>query len=358
MKDTLIKNIKSHVIKAPLIYPFRTALGQHNHLENIIVELELNDGTKGYGEAAIATHITGETIEGTLKNLKNTVESLIGKDVSKYRRLSDELNERLSANKSALAGLEISIADAFCRQKKIPLWKLFGNRPKRIVSDITIVISSLEETEEAVRAFLKQGFRTFKIKVGRDEKLDLKRVMAVHKTAPRSRLYIDANQGYTAEETLDFLKLLKENGIVPALVEQPVPRNDFEGLKKVSRLAGTLICADESVKSLDDVKKIIRHNAAGAVNIKFMKFGLFRGHDVYTLCQRHGLKLMIGGMMETSVSMTAAAHFAAGLGGIDFIDLDCPFFIKKGWERNPYLSKSGVYDLKKSKPGIGITPDK
>ncbi|MBF0494019.1 MAG: hypothetical protein HQL28_02670 [Candidatus Omnitrophica bacterium] len=59
-------------------------------------------------------------------------------------------------------------------------------------------------------------------------------------------------------------------------------------------------------------------------------------------------------MLETSLAMTASAHFAAGLGGFKYIDLDTPFFIKGDKEKNPYLSASGVYHLKHAKPGIGI----
>ena len=74
------------------------------------------------------------------------------------------------------------------------------------------------------------------------------------------------------------------------------------------------------------------------------------------LGKANGMKLMIGGMMETSLAMTASAHLASGLGGFDYIDLDTPFFIKPGFDRNPYLSQRGVYDLRKVKAGIGIIP--
>ena len=65
---------------------------------------------------------------------------------------------------------------------------------------------------------------------------------------------------------------------------------------------------------------------------------------------------MIGGMMESSLAMTAGAHLALGLGGFDYVDLDTPFFIKRGWDRNPYLNSRGIYDLRKVKSGIGIIP--
>ncbi|MDD5747261.1 MAG: dipeptide epimerase [Candidatus Omnitrophica bacterium] len=355
-KHSTIKQATAVVVQAPLIYPFRTALGQHDNLENIIFCLELRDGTKGYGEAAVATHITGETVAQTLANLKTIGVGLQGKDVSEYLTLSAELHERFSNNKSAIAAIEMAIMDALCRQWQIPLWRFFGSRPQRIVSDITIVISSETETEQAVKAFVKQGFRAFKVKIGRDQDLDLKRVLAVKRLAPKARIYLDANQGYSSQDTLRFLKLLRQNRVVPDLIEQPVPKSDFEGLIKVSRLGKVPVCADESAGSLTDVNRIIRFKAAAAVNIKLMKFGLFRAREVYSLAKANGLRLMIGGMMETSLSMTAAAHLAAGLGGIEYIDLDCPFFIKPGWEKNPYLSSRGVYDLEKVKAGIGIVP--
>ena len=85
-----------------------------------------------------------------------------------------------------------------------------------------------------------------------------------------------------------------------------------------------------------------------------MKTGILHARKIALLAQAAGVKLMIGGMMESSLAMTTSAHVAAGLGCFDFIDLDTPFFIKKGWDKNPFLSSSGVYDLGKVKAGIGI----
>ncbi len=96
-------------------------------------------------------------------------------------------------------------------------------------TDITIVIADLEETKARAKAFKAQGFRAFKIKIGRDMDMDFKRVEAVCSIAPRSQIILDANQGYSARQTLQFLKLLSKAGIVPDLIEQPVPRADWEG---------------------------------------------------------------------------------------------------------------------------------
>jgi L-alanine-DL-glutamate epimerase-like enolase superfamily enzyme len=258
-------------------------------------------------------------------------------------------------NKSAVAAVETAIFDALTRYLRVPLWRLWASAPKRLRTDITLVIADLEETRAKARDFKKQGFRAFKIKIGRDMDLDFKRVEAVCTIAPRSQIILDANQGYSSKETLQFLKSLRKAGIMPDVIEQPVPKADWEGLKQVTRESKVCVCADESASSLPDAIRIIKEKAAGAINIKLMKTGLIHSLEISRLAHAAGVKLMIGGMMESNLAMTASAHLAAGLGYFDFIDLDTPFFIEGEVSRNPYLSPQGIYDLIKVKSGIGIS---
>jgi L-Ala-D/L-Glu epimerase len=357
-KSSLVVKTSLKFFQAPLYQPFRIATGQHDHLENILFSIELGDGTKGYGEAAVATHITGETIEQTLKNLKSIALWLKGKAIGDYLNISTQLHERLSTNHSAVAAVEMAIFDALTRYLQIPLWRLWASKPKRLHTDITIVIADLEETKSKTREFYKEGFRAFKIKIGRDMDMDFKRVAAVCSMAPRSQIILDANQGYSAKQTLQFLKRLSKAGIVPDLIEQPVPKADWEGLKQVTRESKVCVCADESSSSLADALRIIKEKAAGAINVKLMKTGLVHALEISRLAHANGVKLMIGGMMESNLAMTASAHLAVGLGYFDFIDLDTPFFIKGEVVRNPFLSSQGIYDLSKVKRGIGIIPKK
>ncbi len=341
-------------LNAPLYQPFRTALGQHDSLENLLLTLQLSDGTKGYGEAAVAPHITGETVETTRRNLKKIADKITGKSLMDYLKVAVDTQETFAGNKSAVAAVEMSLLDCLTKHFRMPLWKYFGGKPSRLVTDITIVIADLAETEESVKKYFRQGFRTFKVKIGRDEDLDFQRVLAVKRFARSAQIILDANQGYSAEETLRFLKKLKSAGVTPVLIEQPVVKKDWEGLKKVTRLSKIPVCADESVSTLSDCIRAIREKAVHAINVKVMKFGFFQAQEVALLAKANKIKLMIGGMMESSLAMTASAHLAAGLGCFDFVDLDTPFFIKEGLKDNPYLSRRGVYDLRKVKAGIGI----
>lgn len=352
----IIKSAHVSLLKAPLARPFRIATGQHDALENVLLTLTLADGTKGFGEAAVATHITGETVAQTVKNLKIAAVYLKGQDIGQFLAMSAYMHTLLTKNMAALAAVEMALHDAVCRHLRMPLWRLWGTSIKPLATDITIVVGPLQETVAAATQFYRQGFRHFKIKIGRNFDEDIKRVAAVAAIAPRCALMLDANQGFSAQETLQFLKQLYRLKIDIRLIEQPVPKADWEGLRKVTRLSKVLVCADESVSSLPQAVKAIKDKAVGAINIKVMKSGLVHGAMIARLAKAHGIKLMIGGMMESSLAMTASAHLAAGVGGFDYIDLDTPFFIKGGLTGHPALNNRGIYDLTGIKAGIGIIP--
>ncbi len=352
----IIKSVEVRVLEAPLIHPFRISSGQHNMLDNVLLTLRLTDGACGYGEAPIATHITGETMESAIALLGHIAPRLKGQFIGEYYRILAELAEDLSAVPSARTAVEMALLDALTRSLKIPLWRFFGPQVRRLRTDITLVIADAEQTRDSVRRFVRAGFRRFKIKVGLDPTEDFDRVRIVHDAVPEAEIMLDANQGYTAGDALKFLRNLTRRGIRPILVEQPVHRDNWEGLRWVTRRSPAPVCADESLQSVADVARLIRLTAAHAINIKLAKFGFLQAMQMACLAKAAGLTLMIGSMMETNLSATAAAHFAAGIGGFDFVDLDTPFFIPDHVKNNPWLSRGGVYRLSKVASGIGIQP--
>ncbi len=356
MKEPVIEKAEARVWRAKLTHPFSTAKGQHDLLENVLFSLELSNGVRGFGEAAVATHITGETLAETFGHLKASAKMIRGQAFTAFPLVAEASRSLCGANKCALAAVEMALLDVATRVKKIPFWKAFGTRVRRLRTDMTVVLGDVSQAECAAREILRRGIRSFKVKIGRDFDLDLKRVVAIAVLARKYPLYLDANQGFSAAQTLRFLKALTQLGIRPALIEQPVPKGDWEGLAKVTREGKTLVCADESVRSLADAKRLIKARAAGAINIKFTKTGILEAYEIVRLAQRRGIRLMIGTMMETPLAVTAAAHFAAGLGGFDFVDLDAPFFMAEAVTRGNYVTRSGVYDLKGIRSGIGVKP--
>lgn len=122
-------------------------------------------------------------------------------------------------------------------------------------------------------------------------------------------------------------------GVTPILLEQPVHRDDWEGLRAVSCVAkekyGVSVAADESCRNEDDAHKIVQGNLAHVINIKLAKLGVIGALKVITIAREAGLALMIGGMVETRLAMGFAGHLAAGLGCFRYSYLDC-FHISNG----------------------------
>ncbi len=340
------------LLRAPLLMPFRISLGAHDELENLFIRLYVGKSIVGYGEAAIATHITGETIPQTLACLKKVIPALKGRNIQDYLAIIQEFKPYFIDHHAGFAAFEMALLDAWCRGKKIPLWKLFGRRIKKFSTDITVVIGTVKEAKDFTQKFYRKGFRTFKIKIGKDEQEDFSRIEAVVQCALRSKIILDANQSYTAKQMLCFLNKLKEKGIVPCLLEQPVHRDDFDGLAKLNRESGVVVCADESAQNLEDVKKLIKKKAVSAVNIKLMKSGILEAKAIAEYARLKGIKLMMGAMMESALAITTAGHFVAGIGGVDFVDLDTTFFVQGPLGKSPAIDQKGCFDMSVIKKGI------
>jgi len=138
-----------------------------------------------------------------------------------------------------------------------------------------------------------------------------------------------------------------------ALLEQPVAREDWEGLGKLARGAGMPVAADESCRSPADAIRIGAHKLAQVINIKLAKCGVVQALEIAAIARASGLGLMIGGMVETRLAMGFSAHFAAGLGGFDWIDLDTPLLLAADPIAGGYRAQGARYRLDTGCAGHG-----
>eukprot|EP00268_Persea_americana_P002510 TRINITY_DN1075_c0_g1_i7.p1 TRINITY_DN1075_c0_g1~~TRINITY_DN1075_c0_g1_i7.p1 ORF type:complete len:260 (+),score=65.26 TRINITY_DN1075_c0_g1_i7:356-1135(+) len=241
----------------------------------------------------------------------------------------------------------MALIDAVANSIDVPLWRLFGGALDSITTDITIPIVSPAEAAELAANYRKQGFRTLKLKVGKDLRADIEVLKAIRVAHPDCSFILDANEGYTAKEAIEVLDKLHEMGVTPVLFEQPVQRDDWEGLHHVSHVAknkyGISVAADESCRSLLDVQKIIRENLADVINIKIAKVGVLGALEMIELAKSNGITLMIGGMVETRIAMGFAGHLAAGLGCFRFIDLDTPLLLAEDPVIGGYEASGAIY---------------
>lgn len=357
MKDTVITRTVVRLLNAELYQPFTISSGSHKSLENVLIGVRTKEGVWGWGEAAVAPHITGETQKITYKNLAAAAERLKGRDLADYMRLFVRLEGELEGNRAALAASQMALLDALTRTLGVPLWRFYGSKPAPARTDITVVIGTEAQAHEFAANWRRRGFRIFKIKTGTDTDSDLKRILAVKKAAPKAEIYLDFNCAYDVRTAERFVKQLAGRGVVPRVIEQPVPKDDHEGLGYLSRRFKMPVCADESAYSVSDAVRLIKNRSVTAINIKLTKLGLLRAREVWALARAKGVKLMMGEMLETELASACAAQFASGLGGFDFIDLDTPFFIKHGTMKGGrHILPNGVYDIKSIRAGIGYAP--
>lgn len=334
---------------------FGTAAGKLESARNAFVEIRLTSGVGGWGEAAPFDAITGESQEAVLASFNKTVPLLLGANVAQFRALSKKLEDEQAWPVSARCAIEEAFLDAYAAHLGVPLWALFGGEGGELETDMTITTGSIAHAKKSAEAIRDRGIKTFKVKVGAtivDD--DVERVRAAVEASPQAQILLDGNSAYEADTALELLAKLRSHGVHVAMFEQPCKADDLDGMAKLVREAETVICADESAKTPQDVIEIVRRRAATAINIKLMKSGVIRAWEMVMIARAAGLDLMIGGMVESIVSMNFSANFAYGLGGFRFVDLDTPFFMQKPMFSGGYTVTDGKISLAKKVAGSGL----
>ena len=312
----------------PLTYemePFPIALGVMTHLDNAFVTIVLENGIEGYGEAAPIMTINGENQQTILGTLNSCREFIVGQDINNYRSIAYTLKSAFWAQSAARCAIEMALLDAYTKTLEIPFHRFLGGTETRIETDYTISLVPAEEAKKQAVKLAAEGFRVIKAKVGINLTEDIDRVMAIRDGAPDCGILIDANQGYSPKTALRFINEVTGHGIFPVMFEQPVLKTDLAGMKFVRDNTEIMVGADESVFTRADAIDVVRTGCADAINIKLMKSCIIESLDIAAVARSANLKLMIGCMVETNLGLACAVHFAAGVGGFDFIDLDPSF---------------------------------
>ncbi len=328
VNSNAIQRIEIWPVDIPITDPFVVATGARMTAQNLFMRVTLHDGTQGIGEAAPFPEVGGEDRVTCLAAARKLAQTLVGQSVADYEALADRLHEQAPLHPAARCGLETAMLDAHCRSQQIPLWQLWGQADVRErETDITIPICNLEKTLALSRGWYAQGFRLFKMKVGSDVEEDIRRLQAVHDALPGIGFIGDGNQGFSREDCIRFAGGVKQFGGRLVLLEQPVVRDDLQGLQAIRHLTGIPVAADESVRSLDDAHRVARMQAADYINIKIMKTGVIEARRIAAFTRSAGLRLMVGGMLETRIAMGCSFSLVLGLGSFDVLDLDTPLLL-------------------------------
>ena len=326
--SAIIKELRVEKFDLPLKEPFIIATGRKDAANNVLVRVILQDGTVGYGEVAPSPYTTGDTQETCISVLNHIKWAVEGKDVRQWRALLAKTRKLVRGNVGAHSGLELAVLDAFTKYIGVPLYQFFGGAITCVETDLTLSLGSPDETQKAAEKAVAEGFEKIKVKVGMDLETDAERIKRVKQAGPDCEISIDANQAYSPKDSVELVRRVMAEGIEIDLLEQPVRRDDFEGLRYVREHCPVIVAADESCFDAFDALRLIKMDACDVINIKLAKCGIVAALDIAGICRTANKGLMIGCMMESKIGLSAYVHLACGLGEFAHHDLDSVYLLK------------------------------
>lgn len=299
-----------------LKHPFTISRDSYSVQPSLIVQLTEGE-VSGFGEASSNTYYgaTLDKMSAHILNKQDLIAALKGKTPEVFW---DTLFPEFKHDMFALCALDMAYNDLYTKQLKMPLYKYWGlTTNHNPLTNYTIGI----DTIDVMVAKLKElPWPIYKIKLGTKDDLKIIRELRKHTNAV---FRVDANCGWTVEETIANSKVLKTLGV--EFIEQPLKANDWEGHKQVYLKSKLPIIADESCQVEADVQKCRNH--FHGVNVKLVKCGgLTPAKRMLEDARTKGLKTMVGCMTESSVGISAIAHL---LPLLDYVDMDGALLLKE-----------------------------
>ncbi len=320
-----IISIETKILRSPLKTPFQTALRRVEFLEDLVVIIYTDSELIGYGEGAPTPVITGETM-GTMQAVIDYLKPfLIGREMEEFDLLIDIVQHRILKNTTAKSALEIALYDLRAKSQKLPLYRLLGGEKIEFETDITISLGETKKMVDDSLVAVELGYHILKLKVGDGVNQDIERIEAIHQAVGKGIiLRLDANQGWTAQESVEILTVLESRGVELELVEQPVKAEDIEGLKYIKERVQTPVLADESVFTLNDARRLLDLQAVDLINIKLAKCGgISNALKLADIADEYNVKCMLGCMLEGPISVGAGVHVASAKANVvTMLDLD------------------------------------
>jgi L-Ala-D/L-Glu epimerase len=333
-------NLHLHPFDLQLKHTFTTSHGSRTVQPTVVVELE-DGGVSGYGEAA-ATSYYGLTQKGMMEILENLRPIVESTPLNSPEQYWERMYVHLKRHPFELCALDMAANDLFARQQGMPLYQLWGLDADNLpMTNYTIGIAN---TEEMVAKIKEMPWPLYKIKLGTDHDLEIVRELRRHTDAV---FRVDANTGWTAEQTVALAPELKDLGV--EFIEQPLKAGDWEGMKFVYERCALPVIADESCQQEADVEQC--YGYFHGVNVKLTKCGgLTPARRMIEKARSLGMKVMVGCMTESSVGISAIAHL---LPLLDYVDMDGALLLKEDIATGVCIDNGKVFFPREN--GTGVT---
>jgi L-alanine-DL-glutamate epimerase-like enolase superfamily enzyme len=327
-----------------LQHTWTTTMSSSTYRETVNVRYS-RSGITGYGEGAPIIRYKEFPAEAQ-QAIESNLDAIAAGDPAMFAVFVADIRKRLGEHqRAAMAAVDIAVVDWVCKHLNIPVYEYFGLDPAAApVTTFSIGIDTPEITKQKTHE--AADYPVLKVKVGL--KTDEESIAAIRSVTDKP-LRVDANEGWTdKEEAIRKINWLETQGV--EFIEQPMPAHMFEETKYVRSKVHLPIMADEACTNAADIPKL--KEAYDGINVKLDKAGgILEAHRWISIARAMGMKVMLGCMISSSCSCTAAAHLSPL---VDYADLDGFLLISN----DPF---SGV-TVKKGKlilptgPGLGLKP--
>jgi muconate cycloisomerase len=354
-----IRRVDAIPVALPLQKPMAMAGGAVSRALNILVRIEAADGTVGWGEAASAPTMTGDTLGSLVAAVRDHLAPLlVGEDAWMRPALCRKLKRALFGNTGAHSAIEVALLDLLGQSSGLPVVDLIGGAVRRAVAPMWLLGNATPEQDIAeAHGRRTQGFDFFKLKIGtKAVETEIAATLALRKAlGPATPLCADANCGLTPADACRYVEGVRAASLM--FVEQPLSYDDLGALARLTRVAPMPIGADEGIHSLADIEAHGRCGAGG-VSLKLIKLGgMTAAVGAAQSCERLGLAVNIAAKIaESSIASAAAIHLAGAAPTVDWGVSLTHFYLAEDVVKSPPAIGDGVVPVPTG-PGLGVEVD-
>jgi len=355
----LIRRVDAIPVALPLKKPMAMAGVTVSRALNLLVRIEAGDGAVGWGEAASAPTMTGDTLSGLVAAVRDHLAPLlIGEDAWMRPVVCRKLKHALYGNTGAHSAIEVALLDLAGRSSGLPLSDLIGGATRRAVAPMWLLGNPTPEQDIAeAHAKRAEGFGFFKLKIGtKPVDAEIASTLALRQALGAAMpLCADANCGLTFADARRYVDGTRAAGLM--FVEQPLPHDNLNAISRLTRVSPTSIGADEGIHSLADIEAHADRGVNG-VSLKLIKLGgMSTALEAALLCARLGLAVNVAAKIaESSIASAAAVHLACAAPAVDWGVSLTHFYLAEDVVSTPPGIADGLVAVP-SAPGLGIEVD-
>lgn len=358
-RPIVIRRVDAIPVGLPLAQPMKMAHLTIRTADNLLVRIESEDGVVGWGEAASAPSLTGETLAGMVATVRDWLApALIGQDARLRAALMRRMSRAVYGATASKSAVEMALTDLVARTLRVPMAALLGGLFRDSVEPMWLLgNASTEKTVDEARRKREEGYTFFKLKTGsKPAQEEAECAVAVRQViGADTRLCADANSGYTPAAAREFVAKSMDASMF--FLEQPFPSSELDALTALARESAIPICSDQSVHTIADIETHADRGVRG-VALKLLKLGgIEQTLKAAAVCEARGLNMVIAAKVaESSIASAAIAHVACAVPLIDWGVSLTHVYLAEDVVKTKLVMKNGRVTLPDG-AGFGLTVD-